>query len=92
MGIMDFTSQAIKNLFSKPATSSYPQVARVYPEASRGHVEINIDDCIMCGACAEGCPVSAISEGDGKYVINADECISCGSCADVCPVGAPSEE
>ena len=50
------------------------------------------DDCIMCGACAEGCPVSAISEGDGKDVINADECISCGSCADVCPVGAPSEE
>ena len=50
------------------------------------------DDCIMCGACAEGCPVSAISEGAGTSVINADECISCGSCADVCPVGAPSDE
>ena len=30
------------------------------------------DDCIACGACAEGCPVNAISEGDGKYVIDAD--------------------
>ena len=49
------------------------------------------DDCIMCGACAEGCPVSAISEGDGKYVINPDECIDCGSCASVCPVEAPEE-
>ena len=29
------------------------------------------DDCIKCGACAEGCPVSAISEGDDKYVIDA---------------------
>ena len=48
------------------------------------------DDCISCGACAEGCPVSAISEGDGKYVI--DTCISCGACAGVCPVGAPSED
>ncbi len=30
------------------------------------------DDCICCGACASECPVSAISEGDGKYVIDAD--------------------
>ena len=50
------------------------------------------DDCISCGACADGCPVSCITEGDDKYVINADECISCGNCAKVCPVGAPVEE
>ena len=50
------------------------------------------DECISCGACADGCPVSCISEGDGKFEINADECISCGNCADVCPVGAPAEE
>ena len=50
------------------------------------------DECISCGACADGCPTSCISEGDGKFVINSDECISCGNCADVCPVGAPSEE
>lgn len=49
------------------------------------------DDCIACGACAEECPVSAISEGDGKYVIDADTCISCGACAGVCPVSAPQE-
>ena len=50
------------------------------------------DDCINCGACAAGCPVEAISEGDGKYVINADTCIDCGACAAQCPVGAISEE
>lgn len=50
------------------------------------------DACISCGACAAGCPVEAISEGDGQYVIDADTCIDCGSCADVCPVGAPSAE
>ena len=50
------------------------------------------DDCIACGACAEECPVSAISEKDGKYVINAEECVECGSCADVCPVGAPAKD
>ena len=47
------------------------------------------DDCISCGACAAECPVSAISEGDGKYVINADDCVECGACAGVCPVEAP---
>ena len=49
------------------------------------------DECISC-ACASECPVSAISEGDGKYEINADECLSCGACAEVCPVGAPAAE
>ena len=50
------------------------------------------DDCIACGACADACPCSAISEGDGKYVIDADAYADCGSCADVCPVGAPQAE
>ncbi len=50
------------------------------------------DDCISCGACAAECPVSAISEGDAKYVIDADTCIECGACAGVCPVGAPNQE
>ncbi|MCQ2436765.1 MAG: 4Fe-4S binding protein [Clostridia bacterium] len=49
------------------------------------------DECVKCGACAEECPVSAISEGDEKYVIDADTCISCGACAGSCPVGAPAE-
>ncbi len=49
------------------------------------------DACISCGACAAECPVSAISEGDAKYVIDADTCVECGACAGVCPVGAPEQ-
>lgn len=49
------------------------------------------EDCIACGACEAECPVSAISEGDGKYEIDADACLSCGACESVCPVGAPQE-
>ena len=50
------------------------------------------DDCVQCGACADACPASAISEGDDKYVINADECLECGACQGECPNDAIVEE
>lgn len=50
------------------------------------------DECISCGACKDECPVSAISEGDSKYVIDPETCIECGACAGVCPVGAPNPQ
>jgi ferredoxin len=50
------------------------------------------DACVSCGACAEECPVNAISQGDSQFIIDEDVCIDCGSCADVCPVGAPAGE
>ena len=50
------------------------------------------DDCVSCGACAGGCPVVAISEGDPHYQIDADTCIECGACAGTCPSGAISQE
>ena len=43
------------------------------------------DACIMCGACADGCPVNAISEGASQYEIDADACLDCGACAATCP-------
>ncbi|MGN0989289.1 MAG: DUF362 domain-containing protein [Eubacteriales bacterium] len=48
------------------------------------------NECLSCGACQGECPVSAISEGDGKFVIDESLCIDCGACASVCPVGAPA--
>ena len=51
----------------------------------------NEKNCVMCGACAGGCPVGAISEGDAQYQIDADACIDCGACAGTCPTGAISE-
>lgn len=50
------------------------------------------EKCISCGACAEACPVSCISQGDERFQINPEECIECGTCAGVCPVEAPQVE
>lgn len=48
--------------------------------------------CISCGACAETCPCSCISQGEERYEIDPEACINCGTCASVCPVDAPVSE
>lgn len=48
--------------------------------------------CVSCGACADVCPVSAISQGDSQYEIDPGVCIDCGTCADTCPTGAIGPE
>ena len=49
------------------------------------------DKCKNCGACAEQCPVSAISAGNGKYEICPDTCIECNACAAQCPTDGAIE-
>jgi len=46
------------------------------------------DDCTTCGACADSCPVEAISEGADTYTIDQDACTDCAACVDTCPVDA----
>lgn len=49
------------------------------------------DDCTMCGACIDECPVECISEGDPKYKIDGDNCTDCTACVDACPSDAISQ-
>lgn len=87
MKLMDFTSFALKNLFSKPATSNYPFEPATYPERSRGHIEIDIDDCIMCGMCQRKCPSGAITvdRATKTWSIERMGCVQCENCVAGCP-------
>jgi anaerobic dimethyl sulfoxide reductase subunit B (iron-sulfur subunit) len=49
--------------------------------------------CLHCSdpACAEVCPVEAISKqaADGRVRVDTTLCIGCGACAEACPFGVP---
>jgi ech hydrogenase subunit F len=78
---------AIKNLFSKPATSMYPHTPANYKGKTRGRVLNEIDVCIFCGACQKKCPTGAIkvNRAESTWTIDRLKCIACAYCVDFCP-------
>jgi ferredoxin len=53
--------------------------------------KIDEESCTACGACAEVCPVDAITV-DESAKVDAELCSECGACVDECPVEAISLE
>jgi H+/Na+-translocating ferredoxin:NAD+ oxidoreductase subunit B len=47
--------------------------------------ETFLDECIGCGACAEICPVDAVTMVDERPLVDMNWCIGCGVCAVSCP-------
>ncbi|MBQ1457531.1 4Fe-4S dicluster domain-containing protein [Butyrivibrio fibrisolvens] len=87
MSIMTFKKSMLSNLFKKPVTTKYPFEPAVYPEGSRGHIEIEIEKCISCTLCAINCPSGAIKVDRvaRTWEINRFDCIQCGYCTQKCP-------
>lgn len=79
--------RVLKNLFRSPATTRYPFEPADFPERMRGHVRIQIGDCITCGLCMRSCPSDAITvdRKAGTWTIDRFDCVQCGSCVNVCP-------
>ena len=87
MSNVNYVGQALKNLFSKPATCKYPFEPREFPERTRGQVENDMDKCILCGLCQMRCPTGAITvdKKEQTWAIRPFSCIQCRSCVDNCP-------
>ncbi|HVN24217.1 MAG TPA: 4Fe-4S binding protein [Syntrophorhabdales bacterium] len=49
--------------------------------------KVDEETCTACGACAEVCPVDAITVEDSAK-IDAEACTECGACVEECPVEA----
>lgn len=74
-------------LCSKPDTRRYPLERRPPPPGTRGHIDIEIDKCIFCGACQKRCPSNAleVTRTPKAWTVNRYACIVCGYCLEVCP-------
>ena len=85
MAFLPYVGMALKNLFSKPATESFPAGEREYTDRYRGHIENDIEKCILCGNCQRNCPSSAIkvSKADFTWEIHPFSCVQCSKCVEV---------
>ena len=82
LGKMTFGS-----LFKKPETVRYPFEEKPMPEGLKGHIVINVDDCILCGMCERSCSTGCIKtdKQEGTWAIDRLQCVQCGYCITVCP-------
>ena len=87
MSLMTFSKIVLRNLFSKPITTKYPAEPAQYPERSRGHIELDITQCVLCGNCARHCPTETIvvDRKAGTWSMNRFDCVQCANCVQYCP-------
>lgn len=84
MSLASFKSTILHNLVSKPKTR---RTEKEYPVGTRGHVENDMDVCVLCGLCSIKCPTHAITvdKAAKTWSIRPMSCIQCRCCVDNCP-------
>lgn len=87
MGVLKMGGRLLSNIVHKPATRNYPAVPRQYTERTRGHIEFDPSNCILCNICGKKCPTEAIhvDKANRQMTINRMMCVQCGYCVDSCP-------
>ena len=87
MWLLPFFKTLFKSLSKKAPTHTYPYAPMPKDPIVRGHVEIDIVNCIFCNICTRKCPTDAIVvDRKGKeWEIAHFQCIVCGACVEACP-------
>lgn len=88
----DFLVNHSQIVYHNHSSTKSVQQSLLFCQEENNMAHVISDECVNCGACASACPVSCISEGDGKYVVDGPSCIDCGACEGVCPTGAIKAE
>ena len=90
--IVSKLKEALICLRNLRVTLPYPYEPAPPEEGFRGQIEVDIDKCIGCGACANACPARLISiiDQDTRRTIEfaLGRCTYCARCAEVCPEDA----
>jgi formate hydrogenlyase subunit 6/NADH:ubiquinone oxidoreductase subunit I len=84
---------AVKQVFNKPATISYPNGEMQIVDKYRGRLIYDPANCVGCNMCVRYCPAGALkikNEGTKedrkmKAYLNVGHCIFCCQCVDTCP-------
>lgn len=74
---------ALKNFQQNNPSKAALRIEGQFPAPGKYVVHL----CNQCGACAEVCPVDAISLENGAYLIHDEICIGCMNCVEACPKG-----
>ncbi|NTW28199.1 MAG: 4Fe-4S dicluster domain-containing protein [Coriobacteriia bacterium] len=87
MGSFKLGRMTMRSLLGKPATAMYPVVPPVYFERTKGHVENDIETCILCSICEKKCPSQAIvvDKPAKSWTIDPFRCVQCNACVIACP-------
>lgn len=94
MAFFELGGMTMKSLFGKPETVCYPYEEKPKPKGLKGHIDINVETCILCGKCQKACPTESItvSRDDATWAINHFSCITCFECVRACPTSSLSME
>ncbi len=87
MGSFKLSGMTFGSLFKKPETTRYPFEKKPVPEGLKGHIENEVESCILCGMCQRTCPTGAIvvDKKARTWALDPFRCVQCGSCARACP-------
>lgn len=87
MGVFKLGKMTFGSLFKKPETVLYPIEKKPQPQGLKGHIVIDVDECILCGMCEKGCPTDCIKVDKEKHLwtITPFQCVQCGYCTRICP-------